>query len=152
VTEYELRELPPQTTAVIRARLPMAELPGLFERAFREVWALLEAQGIEATGPPFGFYPSMPGETVEVEAGFPVGRRIEPAGNVVPSGLRGGRVVKALHVGPYEALAETYEALQRWMGEQGLEPAGGPWECYLSDPSREPDPATWRTQIFWPVA
>jgi effector-binding domain-containing protein len=152
VTEYELLELPPQTTAVIRARLPMAELPGLFERAFREVWALLAAQHVEATGPPFGFYPSMPGELVEVEAGFPVGRRIEPAGDVVPGELPGGRVVKALHVGPYETLPATYGALQRWMAEQGLEPAAGPWEHYLSDPSREPDPATWRTQIFWPVA
>jgi hypothetical protein len=25
------------------------------------------------------------------------------------------------------------------------------WETYLSDPDMEPDPATWRTLIVWPV-
>jgi len=26
------------------------------------------------------------------------------------------------------------------------------WEYYLSDPAAEPDPATWKTLIIWPVA
>jgi hypothetical protein len=30
--------------------------------------------------------------------------------------------------------------------------AEGMWESYLSDPSAEPDPATWRTQLTWPLA
>jgi AraC family transcriptional regulator len=25
------------------------------------------------------------------------------------------------------------------------------WETYLSDPTVEPDPATWRTEIVWPL-
>jgi AraC family transcriptional regulator len=38
------------------------------------------------------------------------------------------------------------------MGEHSLTPSDEMWEVYLSDPQTEPDPATWRTQIFWPVA
>lgn len=30
--------------------------------------------------------------------------------------------------------------------------AAGMWECYLSDPDVEPDPATWRTLIVCPLA
>jgi effector-binding domain-containing protein len=46
---------------------------------------------------------------------------------------------------------KTYAEMHSWMARQGLTPAGHMWEVYLSDPSTEPDPSTWRTQIFWPV-
>jgi effector-binding domain-containing protein len=152
MADCEIVELPPQPTAVVKARLPMAELPSLFGHAFADVWALLGAQGVEVAGPPFGFYPSMPGETVEVEAGFPVAGDFEPSGDVVRSELPGGRAVRTMHVGPYKTLPSTYEALQRWMTDQGIEPGAGMWEHYLSDPSAEPDPAGWRTEIYCPVA
>jgi AraC family transcriptional regulator len=37
------------------------------------------------------------------------------------------------------------------MKSQGLEPAGAPWEVYVTDPGAEPDPSKWRTDIFFPV-
>jgi effector-binding domain-containing protein len=48
-------------------------------------------------------------------------------------------------------MEKTYAELQEWMAEQGLRPATLMWECYLSDPRAEPDPAAWRTEIFWPL-
>ena len=33
---------------------------------------------------------------------------------------------------------------------QGLEPSGGPWESYLTDPGSTPDPADWRTEVCLP--
>ncbi|MGF1600296.1 MAG: GyrI-like domain-containing protein [Acidimicrobiales bacterium] len=66
--------------------------------------------------------------------------------------LPGGRVVRVMHTGPYETMEQTCATLQTWMAEQGLQPATGMWESYLSDPWAEPDPATWRTLIVWPVA
>jgi len=29
--------------------------------------------------------------------------------------------------------------------------AGAPWESYVTDPADYPDPADWKTEIFWPV-
>jgi effector-binding domain-containing protein len=71
---------------------------------------------------------------------------------VEPFELPGGRVVTGTHVGPYEALAQTYEQLVAWAGAEGLTLAEGMWESYLSDPGAEPDPSTWRTLIVWPLA
>jgi effector-binding domain-containing protein len=150
--DFEIRELAAQATAVVTGHVPPAELPSFFEHAFHDVADALRGQGVAIAGPPFGFYPSMPAETIEVEAGFPVARAIEPAGRVVSGALPGGRVVRALHVGPFEGLSTTYAAVRDWIVAQGLETRAGVWECYLSDPAREPDPATWRTEIFWPIA
>jgi effector-binding domain-containing protein len=61
-------------------------------------------------------------------------------------------VVTGTHVGPYEALAQTYEQLTAWARAEGLPLAEGMWESYLSDPGAEPDPSTWRTLIVWPLA
>ena len=68
-----------------------------------------------------------------------------------PGSCRGaGRSVQS-HVGPYDTMADTYTQLLAWAADNGLELATGMWEVYLSDPSAEPDPATWRTEVFWPV-
>jgi effector-binding domain-containing protein len=130
----------------------MAALRTVFDRGFPEVTRAVEAQGAPITGPPFGFYPRMPDDTVAVVVGFPVAEPIAADGDVEPFELPGGRVVTGTHVGPYEALARTYEQLVAWAGAEGLTLAEGMWESYLSDPGAEPDPSTWRTLIVWPLA
>ena len=107
---------------------------------------------VQIIGPPFGLYPELPGERVVVEAGFPVSAPVDPDGEAHPLLLPGGRAAAMVHEGPYDVLAQAYERLERWMQDEGLRPASGPWESYLTGPEAEPDPAGWRTQIHWPVA
>jgi effector-binding domain-containing protein len=152
MTTFTVETIEPQAAAAIRAEVPMAELREVFDRGFSAAFQEAEAQGVAITGPPFGFYPRMPGDTVEVVVGFPVAGPITAEGEVGPFELPGGRVVTGTHVGPYEALAQTYEQLMEWAQVEGLTLAEGMWECYLSDPSAEPDPSTWRTLILWPLA
>ena len=134
----------------------MGELPAFFGRAFHEAAEAAAACGLHIVGPPFGFYPQMPSATVVVEAGFPVSAPV--TGDVGPRGdahhlvLPGGRAVQVVHVGPYDTMDQTYADLESWMAGQGLRPSAGMWECYLSDPEVEPDPATWRTLIVCPLA
>lgn len=130
----------------------MAELTEFFGRAFTEAARAAAAAGVEIVGPPFGFYPEMPTDVVVVEAGFPVSARPASDGEAHALLLPGGRAVHAIHVGPYDTMEQTYEAVQSWMTAEGLQPAVGMWESYLSDPEAEPDPAAWRTGIIWPLA
>jgi effector-binding domain-containing protein len=130
----------------------MAELRDVFDRGFAAVMQAVQSQGVAIVGPPFGYYPRMPGETVSVLVGFPVSPAIKAQGDVEPFELPGGPVVTGTHVGPYEALAQTYGQLMSWTADAGLTLAEGMWESYLSDPSAEPDPNTWRTLIVWPLA
>jgi hypothetical protein len=52
--------------------------------------------------------------------------------------------------GPYEDVAKAYAACRAWLDDHGLEPAGPHWEVYRTDPSTEPDPARWRTDVVLP--
>lgn len=151
MTAFEIVELGPQHAAVVRGSVPVQELPEFFGRAFTAVMAALEAQGVAPVGPPIGYYPGMPGETVDVEAGYPTARPVEADGEVVPLVLPVGRAAHTVHVGSYDGLAATYEALLAWLAETGESPMEQMWESYLSDPEVEPDPSTWRTEIYWPL-
>ena len=144
--------LEPQEAIAVRGDVALDDLPTFFEQAFATAAAAAEASGVEIVGPPFGFYPETPSDTVVVEAGFPVSAPVETTGDAHRLVLPGGTAVRAVHVGPYETLENTYVELQSWMAEHGHVPAVGMWECYLSDPREQPDPATWRTSIVWPIA
>src|SRR6478736_4678361 len=64
-----------QAVAVVRERVPMDALTGFFGRAFGAVMAAVQMQGASPAGPPFALYHGIPGETVDVEAGFPIAGR-----------------------------------------------------------------------------
>lgn len=145
-------EVEPQDAILVRAEVAVADLPAFFGRAFRESAEAADYAGVDLVGPPIGLYPRRPGETVLVEAGFPVSAPAAPRGYARPVRLPGCRAVEAIHVGPYDTIGTTYATLQAWMAEQGLEPADGIRESYLSDPDTEPDPARWETRILWPVS
>jgi hypothetical protein len=71
--------------------------------------------------------------------------------------LPAGRYATLLHTGPYDGLLDANSRLLRWVDENGLTldswdtEQGSGWasrvEHYLTDPSRQPDPADWQTEI-----
>lgn len=141
-----------QPTAVVREKVPMNGLPEFFDRAYGAVMAAAQQQGVQLAGPPFGRYLGMPTDTVDVEAGFPVSAPFTASAGVVAGTLPACQAFEATHTGPYDTLTTTYDAIQARMKEEGFRPADSMWEYYLSDPATEPDPATWKTLVVWPVA
>jgi effector-binding domain-containing protein len=147
--DVKIVELQKQPTAVIREQVAMNALPEFFGRAFAAVSAAMESQNVQPAGPPFALYRGMPTETVDVEAGFPVSTTIAALNGVQAGLLPACGAVQAMHVGSYDTLGTTYEAVKQRMREEELEASDDMWEYYLSDPST--DPATWRTLVVWPV-
>lgn len=151
MTDIRITEHAEQQTACIRESVPMDALPEFFARAFHDTMAALQLLGMQPTGAPFAKYYGAPTTVVDVEAGFPVATAITPDGGVMAGTLPGGRVVEAMHVGPYDTLKQTYSEMARYFEADGLTPGAVMWESYLSDPESEPDPATWRTHVCWPI-
>ena len=147
----EVHELHPREVAIVRVEVPMAELPNTMGEAMCEVEAQMKEAGVEVAGPPFARYLELAPDRIVAEIGFPVWRPAPHVGRVFPGQLPGGRVATILHLGPYAGLAETYAKLERWLTESGATAAGPMWEGYWSDPTAEPDPATWRTMIHVPL-
>jgi effector-binding domain-containing protein len=151
MAEFEVIELPAVHAAVVRREIRMDELPEFFGHAFQTVMEAATRQQVSVAGAPFGYYPRMPTDTVEVAAGFPVATPITPEGEVEVLELPAGPAVVGMHVGPYDSLEQTYNELLAWVQGEGLETADLMWESYLSDPDAEPDPQKWQTQIVWPL-
>ncbi len=162
ITTTQLQEHP---TAMVREKVPMKELTGFFGRAFTSVMAAVQQKGLQPAGPPYGMYRGMPSDVVDVEAGFPLAEPFPvqgPEGVTVDGGhgeslvaggsFPAGPAYEAVHTGPYDALPQTYEALQARMKADGVTPADVMWESYVTDPETEPDPAKWRTRVIWPTA
>src|SRR6478609_4090792 len=141
-----------QAVAVVRERVPMDALTSFFGRAFGAVMAAVQMQGASPAGPPFALYHGMPGETVDVEAGFPVAGNFHGTGEVASSTLPDTDAFEAIHTGPYDTLGTTYDAIRQSMEADGATPADSMWEYYLTDPEQQPDPATWQTRVVWPLA
>jgi effector-binding domain-containing protein len=83
--------------------------------------------------------------------------RVRPAHRAHVTVRPGGRILYFLHVGPYDALGETYAAIGEWMVQHGLmrSPADWErylpmWEEYLDDPATTP-PGELRTRIVIPL-
>jgi AraC family transcriptional regulator len=87
-----------------------------------------------------------------IEAGVQVAAATTGEGDILSGTLPGGHAATTTHLGPYDRLSETHAAIQEWIDDQDLVPAGPPWECYVTDPTHVPDPADWKTEVFWPLA
>jgi len=62
------------------------------------------------------------------------------------------RLAVALHVGPYDDMTDTYGSVGIWVAERGRAVLGPLQELYLVGPDAGADPATWRTEVGWPVS
>jgi AraC family transcriptional regulator len=147
----ERRELPAEPILFVRQRAARHELSGAIGQGVGQVYMHAQKAGLALAGHPFTRYVSAGPGLLTIEVGFRLAGKAAGEGDVEAGELQGGPAVVAVHGGPYEQLAETYAAMERWMDQNGLSPAGAAWEWYVTDPADHPDPANWRTEVYWPV-
>jgi effector-binding domain-containing protein len=154
--EIKIVEIKEQPTLTIRESADLASIPEKMGRIFMEIFAFMQKRGIVPVGPPFSYWHDVFSEAAskgifDMEAGFPVSRPVESEGRIKAGKLPGGKAVKAVHIGPYETLSETYDAVLSWTKEKGYQVEEYMWETYLTDPDTVPDQSKWMTEIFWPI-
>lgn len=150
--EFEIRSIPKQQTAATVLRVPTEEIGDAMGKAFPAIFQAITAAGVAPAGPPLARYFSFGEPVVEFECAIPVATPFTGHGDIKASSVGGGDAVVCTHVGPYDTIGQTWEALMAWIGEQGRNPGGAGWESYLTDPGEEPDPAKWVTEVCLPLA
>jgi AraC family transcriptional regulator len=148
----ERRDLPAQPILLVRLRTARHELAAAIAQGVTKVYMYAQKAGLAFAGHPFTRYLSTGPGLLTIEVGFRFAGAVVGEGEVEAGELQGGPAVVAVHGGPYDQLGETYAAMERWMEKHGLHPGGAAWEHYVTDPAEHPDPADWRTEIYWPVA
>ncbi|GAA1156390.1 GyrI-like domain-containing protein [Nocardioides aquiterrae] len=135
--------------AVTRFEADLSTMGELMGRAFGTVAGHLARTGVRPAGPAMAYYEIRP-DGMSVAAGFPVSGPIEGDGTVVPFRLPSREVITTEHVGPYEQVPATYEALHveaeardRKIDESAM------WEEYLAGPDVPPEQM--RTVVSWPL-
>jgi len=148
----ERRDLAAQPILFARLRTARHELAQAIGTGVGKVYTYAQQAGVALAEHPFTRYASSGPGLLTIDVGFRLSAAVAGAGDVEAGQLPAGPAIVATHGGSYETLAETYAAAERWMEDNRLRPAGAPWEWYVTDPAEHPDPADWRTEVFWPVA
>ena len=151
------KELDAQPVLLVRRRVNRSQIGSAIGDALPHIFMYAQQHGIALAGHPLTRYVDVGPGLVTIEPAMrvvsrPASEGKASAGEVVEDVLPAGNAATTIHAGPYETLTEAYAALERWMEQNGLRPAGPPWEDYITDPAEFPDPKDWKTEVCWPIA
>lgn len=138
-------------TAVIRHKIPRAEIQTVMGPSIREVMSAVAAQNLAPTGPVFSHHFRMAPDIFDFEVGIPVATPVAAVGRVQPGLLPAVRIAQAHYYGGYEGLGAAWGALCAWIAAQGLTPRDDLWEYYLSGPESGADSSRWCTELCRPL-
>lgn len=122
-----LDRLPARPLAVIRRKVAQADLSRVVPEACGIVWGVVRSQQFTGAGRHVAVY--LDG-VMNVEVGVELDGPFSGFGEVVPSATPAGPVATATHLGPYQRLHETHEAILNWCAANGFSLAGPSWEIY----------------------
>jgi len=100
---------------------------------------------------------------LEIDVAVPVAGAAIGDNRIIADILPAGRYATLIYTGPYEGLMQATADLLAWAAKKGIvwdmRPAGlngEAWrarvENYLTDPTKEPDPAKWETELAFKLA
>lgn len=143
---------PAHQAAVIRLKIPREDMQQAFGPAIDEIVKAITSQGAEPIGPAFAHHFSISPSHFDFEVGLPTSEPIEASGRVEPGELPAcQRVAHTTYVGPYEGLSDAWGEFESWISDQGFTSQKTLWESYTEGPHSDPDPSTWRTDLYRPL-
>jgi effector-binding domain-containing protein len=137
--KFQLTEMPAQPVLSVRKRTAAGNLPQELGRAYGAIIKYLNEIGEKPLEAAFTAYYNMDMEDLDVEMGFPVTKPLSGKGEIKPGEIPAGRQVSCMHKGPYSDIAPAYDAMTRWIEENGHTPTGVCYEFYYNSPMDVPE-------------
>ncbi len=110
--------------------------------AFKSVYAYLDKQGIQRTGPPMTIYTEFDDTNFTFQAAVPVAEapKDAPKGDIAAGQTPAGKAVRFAYKGPFHQMEDTiYNAIPEYLDERQLDPSGTFIEEYQTDPVTTPE-------------
>ncbi|MCF8378149.1 MAG: GyrI-like domain-containing protein [Bacteroidales bacterium] len=149
--EITIKEVESVHALAIRSVVEMDGMEEAMGSAFGQLMGYIETKGMQIAGYPFAIWYVWDGELFEFDNCIPTDKKI-PGKDVIKSlDTYAGKVVTVTHKGDYSSTYYSWEAVENYVKENGLEVNGNPWETYITDPQTEPDPSKWITELYWPI-
>jgi effector-binding domain-containing protein len=104
--------------------------------AFKTVSGFLDKEGVKPAGPAMTIYLSTDDAGFEFRAAVPIEAPMAnpPKGDIEAGESPGGRMLKFVHRGSYDAMDSTYEAITNFLDTKQLEAQDTFIEEYVTDP------------------
>ena len=124
-----------------------------YAKAYGKLGRFAGENQLEIIGQPISINHSWDEETQfgVFEPALPVSGNAEGNDEIMVKESYEGNVLKASHMGSYESVSATWEALMAKVYGENYEMNGLPWEVYVTDPDQEPDTSKWITEIYMPI-
>ncbi len=135
----------PRPIAVVRVTTVISKWPSQFMRELDKVYYAVKAGRVRQSGHNVMVYRPRPDGQVDIECGIETDARFETAGEVVYSETPSGSAVTIAHIGPYQRLGESHNAVVQWSRANGQQLTGICWEIYGD---WNEDESQLRTDIF----
>ena len=148
---FHIVEPPVSVATSLFTPCSMDEIASTIGQTFGELWTLATQAGVEVTGPAFCRYHNWTESGGTLECGMPIAapKNVAPPCQITTIG--GGKAVLYALRGPYEGIKDAYSGIRLWATQNEVELLDGPYDSYVTDPSKELDSSKWITEIYWPV-
>ena len=149
--EFQVKNVSPQYVLLLKGKSSAQNISQDMGSMYSKVYGYMGTKTINPVGPPIALYFSAPSPDWEIGVAVPVDDGMLGQGAIEATTLPGGKMVSTMHIGPYEKLHESWNALSDWIKKSEYTPAGPGREVYLHGPSQESDSAKFRTELLWPI-
>ncbi len=136
----------------VRVEANMQQMSDAMSSSFGKLMEYIEKAGTEMAGMPFAIWYQYEDTTKFVfECAIPVTSKVKGEGDIRFFSTYAGKVVTANHWGDYSTTGNSWGKIMKYLDEKQLQPNGDPYEVYITDPTTEPDPSRWLTELYFPV-
>jgi effector-binding domain-containing protein len=132
-TDVSIQLVPARMLAAVRRQVRIGQVGSAWKPALDQVWAFLRQNpGLRSDGHNVFLYhhPASRNLPIDVDFGVQITRPFERVGEVYLIETPAGKVACAVHIGSYERLGETHQALHAWAAANNATFAGKSWEVY----------------------
>ena len=148
--KIELTEQSAQPVLSIRTRSAVENLPQVIGQAYQTIIQYLSELGEKPQDIPFVAYYNMDMQDLDLEIGFPVAKPLAGKGEIKPNEIPAGKQAACLYQGPYNQIEPVYNAMAKWINENGHTPTGVAYEFYYNSPMEVPE-SELLTKVVFPL-